>query len=221
MSPHPDPPADPSTLRLLVRRVSYPWWRIHAKEFDAAYFGKVARNRFDAPAGEFGVMYVARDAHGAFVETFGHATGVRFVTETELRAREVSGVTCSRPLRLVDLRANGLARLGADAELTSGPDWALARRWAKALYDHPRQPDGILYRARHDPARVSAALFDRVARDLQTRRSPGRCSRPITLDFSPTFSTPTALASPLFDPARLCRSARLAQAPIVAPARWR
>ena len=170
MSDHPEPPADLANLRLLIRRMTNSWWRVHAKEFDAVYFGKVARNRFDAPSGEFGVMYVARDMHGAFVETFGHATGVRFVTETELRARELSLVTCSRPLKLVDLRANGLARMGADAELTGGSDCALARRWALALHQHPRRPDGILYRARHDPARPQYT-FDRVAANIKAKRA--------------------------------------------------
>ena len=28
---------------------------------------------------------------------------------------------------------------------------------------HPTGPDGILYRPRHDPARLAAAFFDRIA----------------------------------------------------------
>jgi hypothetical protein len=139
------------------------WCRIHGVAYDPLYFGKQPRNRFDAPAGEFGVLYVARDAHGAFIETFGHDTGrTPFVTEKELRSRELSIVRASRALRLVDLRGAGLARIGADAELTSGPDYELARRWALALHSHPRKPDGILYRARHDPGRTCAAIFDRA-----------------------------------------------------------
>jgi len=30
------------------------------------------------------------------------------------------------------------------------------------IRNHPRKPDGILYRARHDPARTCAAIFDRA-----------------------------------------------------------
>jgi hypothetical protein len=116
------------------------------------------------------VLYLGKDAHCAFIETFGHQTGrTPFVTEAELRARELSVVTANRPLRLVDLRGEGLARIGADAELTTGSDYDLSRRWALAIYNHPHHPDGILYRARHDPRRTSLALFDRAEKDIAAR----------------------------------------------------
>jgi hypothetical protein len=167
---HPEPPADPASLRLLIRRVSRRWRRIHLRGRDALHFGKQPRHRFDAPAGEFGVLYVGGDVHCTFIETFGHDTGrVPFVTEAELRAREIAIIRADGKLRLADLRGEGLARIGADAALTSGTDYGLSRRWARALYDHPRRPDGILYRARHDPARTSAAIFDRAASRLSTR----------------------------------------------------
>ena len=165
MTPHPEPPA---SFAVLVRPLDRAWCRLHAVKHDALYFGRTPRNRFDAPAGEFGVLYVARDFHGAFVETFGHATGVRFVTSPELKTRGLARIAARRPLRLVDLRAEGLARMGADAELTSGPDYGLARRWARAIHDHPRRPDGLMYRARHDPSRICAAIFDRAATELTT-----------------------------------------------------
>jgi hypothetical protein len=60
--------------------------------------------------------------------------------------------------------------MGADTELRSGPDYNLARRWAHAIHDHPRKPDGILYRARHDPSRTCAAIFDRAAPELAENR---------------------------------------------------
>jgi RES domain len=164
---HPDPPADPASLRLLIQRVSYGGCRIHSVHHGPVFFGASPMNRFDAPAGEFGVLYLGKDAHCAFIETFGHETGrTPFVTETELRARAVSFVHTRRPLRLADLRAEGLARMGADAELTTGSDYELSRRWALAIHNHPRAPDGILYRARHDPARTSLALFDRAEKDI-------------------------------------------------------
>jgi hypothetical protein len=146
--------------------------RIHPAAHAPLYFGRVPRNRFDAPAGEFGVLYVAAEAHGAFVETFGHETGVNFVTAAELGKRGLAVVTAARALRLADLRGAGLARMGADAALTSGLDYDLSRRWARAIHDHPRKPDGILYRARHDPARTCAAIFDR-ARSVLTPTDVG------------------------------------------------
>jgi hypothetical protein len=168
VSAHPEPPA---SLRLLVVRISRAWRRVHALGRDPLHFGREPCNRFDAPAGEFGVLYVAADAHGAFIETFGHSTGVRFVTERQLGARGLAVIETSRALRLADLRAEGLARMGADAQLTSGADYDLSRRWARAIHGHPRRPDGIVYRARHDPARVCAAIFDRGQAVLTARRN--------------------------------------------------
>jgi len=169
MGPHPEPP---HRLRLLVRPFNGPWFRSFDHRYDPVYFGRRAANRFDAPAGEFGTCYLARDCHGAFIETFGHETGVRAVTERELAARSVARIVLAKPatpLRLVDLRGEGLARMGADNALATGHDLALARRWAKALHDHPRRPDGIAYRARHDPARTSVALFERAASKIRVQ----------------------------------------------------
>ncbi|PKN48333.1 MAG: hypothetical protein CVU63_05370 [Deltaproteobacteria bacterium HGW-Deltaproteobacteria-20] len=30
------------------------------------------------------------------------------------------------------------------------------------MHDHPSQPNGLLHRARHDPSRLSAAIFERA-----------------------------------------------------------
>lgn len=126
--------------------------------------------RFDAPTGVYGVLYAGEDVAAAFIETFGHATGARvppFVTERELAARRFSRLEASRPLRLVDIRGSGLARMGADGGLSAGEDYTHTQRWSEALYDHPRIPDGILFRARHDLAKSAVALFeDRVGGGL-------------------------------------------------------
>ena len=179
MTNHPSPPPDLATRRLPIKRFRGNWYRIHRLKFDPVHFGRPgpadAASRFDAPAGEYGVLYVARDLHGAFVETLGHDTGRRRITEDALTARGAAVLTFTRPLRLVDLRAEGLARLGADAALTCATDsnYALCRAWSKALHEHPKRPDGVVYRARHDPSRFCAALFDRVAPDLRCKRRRG------------------------------------------------
>ena len=159
---HPEPPADFDSSKISTTRRTCRWYRVHKVGHGPLFFGTGGKNRFDAPAGEFGVLYVGVDAHCAFIETFGHATGVRSVTMGELAVRGIAVITSARPLRLLDLTGKGLARIGADARLTSGDDYRLSHRWSKAIHDHPSQPDGTLYRARHDPSRLSAAIFSRV-----------------------------------------------------------
>lgn len=134
---------------------------MHRREYDPLYFGSSRLARFDAPAGEYGILYLGCDWHCAFIETFGQATGVRVVTLKALADRRLSTVAASRPLRLVDLTGPGLARLGADERLCAG-DYAVAQRWSAALWAHPGRPDGLYYRARHDPSRYCVAVYDRV-----------------------------------------------------------
>jgi hypothetical protein len=126
------------------------------------YFGRAGLYRFDAPANQYGVLYVAADLHGAFIETFGRRLGFRLLLMQDFAVRRLSRVTQSRPLRLVDLTGPGLSRIGADSRLTTG-DYDLSQRWALALHEHPDRPDGLLYRSRHDPSRLCAAIFDRAA----------------------------------------------------------
>ncbi len=167
-TPHPHPPRDLSARPLPITRVKATWWRVYPIAHLPIFFGKTGDNRYDAPAAvsgarDYGVLYLARDPHGAFIETFGHTTGVRAIDRAQLAARGLAKVTASRPLRLVDLRAHGLARIGADAALCAGSDYALSQAWSAALHEHPKAPDGLIYRARHDPARFSVALFDRAS----------------------------------------------------------
>ena len=67
--------------------------------------------------------------------------------------------------------------MGADASLTSGYDYGLSQRLAGAIHDHRLKPDGLVYRARHDPARTSVALFERT-RAVLSARSLGRLADP-------------------------------------------
>lgn len=139
---------------------------MHRCEHEPLYFGSSGNNRFDAPDGQFGILYVAADAHCAFIETFGQSTGICVVTATALTERCLSRIETNGELLLVDLTGSGLARLGADERLCAG-DHSVAQRWALALWAHPSRPDGLLYRARHDPSRLAIALYDRSAKALR------------------------------------------------------
>lgn len=147
-------------------------WRTQLLAYrDPLYFGDPKRrfNRFDlAPAAcpdSAGCLYTSKSPEGAFIEVFGHATGIRCVTETELRSRGLFPVETKRPCRLVSLTGGNLAKLGLDARIWSG-DVATAQRWATAFYQHPLRYDGILYPCRHDDRQTAVALFDRVRPDL-------------------------------------------------------
>lgn len=160
--PHPPPPADLARRDLPLVEVAGPWLRSYRLAYTPLYFGCSGRERFDAPDGRYGVCYAGDDDACAFIETFGHQTGRRVVTVSELLGRGRARLTAGRPLRLVDLRGPGLARLGADNALAAGSDYGTAQAWSAALWSHPAAPDGLLYWARHDPSLTAVALFDRV-----------------------------------------------------------
>lgn len=169
---HPDPPADLAERQPHLQEVSRSWIRIHRLDRDPLHFGRSGTHRFDDPLREYGVLYMAEDAHGAFIETFGRQLDVRSITPQQVSARALSSIQSSRGLHLIDLASSGgLARLGADGRLTSG-DAVIAQRWSRAFWQHPTKADGISYRLRHDPDRRGCALFDR-AREAVTASPQG------------------------------------------------
>lgn len=111
----------------------------------------------------YGVLYVAEDPYGAFVETFGQflatARQSRQLTSEQLSFRALSEIVCDRSLRLVDLTGGGLARLNIDSRIFAG-DYNEAQIWSSAFQSHPANVDGLFYPARHDPARKAAAIFN-------------------------------------------------------------
>jgi len=159
---HPEPHADLSSRKPLLYDLKHSatLFRIHPANRHPLFFGKTGDNRFDAPDKSFGMLYLGMDEQCSFIETFGQVTGVRSLPVDRLKGRELAEVKIVRSLRLVDLsNSGGLARIGADAGLIAGPH-AISQRWSAALRAHPVKPDGILYPARHDPARRACAIFD-------------------------------------------------------------
>jgi hypothetical protein len=176
-SPGPLPPPDLASRRLPRRTLAAETalWRIHDDRRDPVWFGPApgvaARNRFDAPAGEFRVCYFGLSAEAAFAETFLRNPGRRMLDRTLLGSRALTVLRNRRPLSVVRLHGPGLARAGATAEVTHGPTYDLARAWSLALWSHPSRPDGILYTSRHDDEEVCLALFDRASGEIYPERS--------------------------------------------------
>lgn len=162
LPPHPQPPTDPSVFKLPLVELNHAWWRSHSATREAIFFGRSGDNRYDAPNREYGIMYLAHLEAGAFVEAYlRNPRGAPVcVSAASLAQRHFTTIVFASPLRLVDLTGPGLARLGADARLTTG-DPALSQKWALAFWNHPDRPDGVLYRSRHDQEMLCCGVFDR------------------------------------------------------------
>ena len=152
------------------------FFRIHGLEHDPAFWGRTGFNRFDSPAGDYGVLYAAESFDGAFVETFGDVSP-KTVSVNSLTVRGVATVSPHRKLQLVDLAGAGLSQLGLEARICTD-DHALSQEWSQSLWAHPSHPDGIWYTARHDASERSVALFDRAASDVTVKALSGLMDRP-------------------------------------------
>lgn len=156
---HPTPAFADQSLAIVRVPKTQQWVRIHLRDYAPMYFGSSRENRFDSNEGTFGVLYLARQLSGSFVEVFCRAKEHN-VSRTRLSQYHVAEFRASRNLKLIDLAGKGLVKMGLDARLASG-SYATSQSWSQAFYEHPGAADGILYPSRHDPKQQLAALFDR------------------------------------------------------------
>jgi hypothetical protein len=166
----PPPPADFSTRKLPLATVKGSLYRIHRTEHHWRYFGKNASERFDDPLKQYGVLYVSTRPDAAFAEVFLRALSLMVIDEADLRVRSLA-TFAANSLQCVDLTGSGLRKLSCDNRISTEKPYATVGLWSRALYTHPQQPDGIIYRSRHNPRFRCLALFERCAAKLSAGSS--------------------------------------------------
>lgn len=158
------PPADLHGREPLIyaAKATEVWCRSHKTGYHPVFFGRNKAQRWDAPKGDFGVLYLGADERCAFMESIGRGVlRTRFVAASQLKNHQLSILQFTKDLRLVDLVASGgLTRLGAEGSLVNGLGYRNSQRWSEALRSHPAKVDGIYYRSRYDPALTACALFE-------------------------------------------------------------
>lgn len=166
----PPPPADLSLRKLPLVTLRSELYRIHRSTHNWRYFGKDISERFDDPQGQYGVLYGATSPEAAFAEVFLRHLSRMDIAETDLEVRSMSTFT-PKSLRGVDLTSPGLRRLSCDNRISTERPYHTTQQWSRALYLHPQQPDGIIYRSRHNPRFQCVALFDRCTGKLADRKT--------------------------------------------------
>lgn len=170
----PTPPADFASRTLPIREINLSatdLYRIHRREYGPIYYTRKSNGtqyRFDAANAEFGVLYVALSFEGAFMETVirdrFHGTPLPLlIDEEDLTSRAVSrlGWSETRLLRVADF-TKPLVAAGGDGLILSTPDYNITNKWSSAVYCHPGNVDGILYRSRYS-GQECIAIFERAA----------------------------------------------------------
>jgi RES domain len=168
----PPPPADLAQRKLPLKPLKGTAFRIHRAERNCLYFGKSASERFDDPRRRYGVLYAALQAEAAFAEVFLRHLSLMLIAELDLHGRALGEIACS-PLHCVDLSAAGLRRLSCDNRIATEKPYQTTQQWSQAFFEHPQQPDGIIYRCRHNPQFKCVALFDRAQPRIKLVESAG------------------------------------------------
>jgi hypothetical protein len=155
-------PADPPVVELGVQAVL---WRVHPREYDALWFGRTGRYRFDAPGGEYGVCYFGASLGVAILETLVRGKRVPVIPRAELEARDGTSFRTTAALRLLQLEGAGLPSFGLSAHEVTGPDYTECRDLTLRAWRQDERLDGIQYRSRWDNS-ICWAIFDRAGHKL-------------------------------------------------------
>lgn len=138
--------------------------RIHRPHHDPVFFGPPGPDplfRFDAPAGNYKVLYAARTLETAFGEALVRSPAVPYVTSSAVQARVRSELITTRTLKLYPLIDAGVSAHGLSFTDLHGD--AYAKTWQISAQIHETSSaDGILYPSRFDN-QVCVALFERAA----------------------------------------------------------
>lgn len=123
--------------------------------------------RFDAPAGEFKVTYVAENRYACFAEVFGDAK----VIPADAKERFLSQIQTDRPMRFLDLTDETTwARFGIDGSITTDTEYERTQAWALAWHTWYADADGVRYHGRRAGRRINCCLFlDRCADAIRFR----------------------------------------------------
>lgn len=124
----------------------------------------------------FGVVYFGSSIKVCFIEAILRDRGVArthtFPIEwAELEVWSCAEVRVETAFRVVDLRGDGLVRMGIPTDVARSRSQDLGRAWSRALWAHNAQPDGIIYDSRLN-GETNLAIFDRALTKLVATATP-------------------------------------------------
>lgn len=172
-------PASPSGLLPIVLRAGSTFFRIHQADHGPVAFGPKRGSppafRFDAPNGEYALLYGARQLQTAFGEQLLRRPD-RIVARDYVEQRQWSVLRTLRDLKLVKLYDNGLSRLGLDANPCLW-NFSAAQNLCLSFYQRFPDLDGLAYRPPQQSGEICFALFDRVGIEHLPAVSSGSFSK--------------------------------------------
>lgn len=142
--------------------------------FDPSRFSDPEVSLF--PPARFGVVYLGSNVKVCFLEAILRDRGVGRTQAFPIEWAEIEAWTCAElrideALRLVDLRGDGLVRMGIPTDVARASSQELGRLWSRAFWSHDAKPDGIIYDSRLN-GETNIAVYDRALAKLSAITTP-------------------------------------------------
>ena len=160
---------DPSVVEALTARV-WPddFLRVTPMAHQGTPLGMgFGATRFASPTDAFKVLYIAEDLATAVAETLIRDRFVgrrrRVISRAEAELWGVTAVSSRGPVRLLDIRTDGLLRLGVATDTGRGKAQHRGRRFSQEVHDQT-SVDGIMYWSRLTGG-TCCAIYDRAVRE--------------------------------------------------------
>ena len=143
------------------------------------YYGRDGTNRYDAPAQNYGVLYLGRDLPTALMESVFHKhqwdkETKRSIALAEVESRLVRAVGVLEALHLADLTAEGVMAgyFGLNLEQLASRSYMHTQQVSGQVHamlgdDDAPLFDGVLYPSRNNYPAASIALFERAEKKVK------------------------------------------------------
>ena len=143
------------------------------------YYGRDGTNRYDAPARNYGVLYLGRDLPTALMESVFHKhqwdkDTKRSIALAEIESRLVRAVGVLEALHLADLTAEGVmaGHFGLNLEQLASRSYTHTQQVSGQVHamlgdDDAPLFDGVLYPSRNNYPATSIALFERAVKKVK------------------------------------------------------
>lgn len=158
------------------------WFRLYRSQYPTPLGYGFASSRFSDPATalqppyRFGVVYLGSSVKVSFAETILRDRGDGRLNDFAIEWAQLEEWTCgqlvtSAPLNLVDMRGDGLIRMGIPTDVARARSHELSQKWSRALWSHDQRPDGIAYESRLN-GETNIVVYDRALHKLSPTGTP-------------------------------------------------
>ena len=158
------------------------WRRLYLTKYPNPLGFGYALSRFSdprltaKPPVRFGVVYLGRSVKVCFAEAIQRDRAVGRSGSFPIEYAELEDWTCAEiavvaRLKLVDLRGDGVIRMGIPTDVAQAKSHKLGQTWSRRIWEHPDKVDGIIYASRLN-GETNIAVYDRALAKLASVATP-------------------------------------------------